>query len=143
MMITNVIRRSRQVSVLCVCALFVLVAFAHRADAQRGDVPPIVIPYATPDLVVGVNVPAKLMPSDQGPIEITVDNTLTAVRSTPVGDIMGGSAVKDQQSGCRGDGLVRLHLLIHSNPLGARSATIRVRPPSRPFLLRSRSLIHG
>ena len=92
MMITNVIGRSRQVSVLCVCALFVLVAFAHRADAQRGDVPPIVIPYATPDLVVGVKVPAKLMPSDQGPIEITVDNTLTAVRSTPFGDIMGGSA---------------------------------------------------
>ena len=92
MLITNVIGRSRQISVLCSCILFVLVAFAHRADAQRGDVPPIVIPYATPDLVVGVKVPAKIQPSDQGPIEITVDNTLTAVRSTPFGDIMGGSA---------------------------------------------------
>lgn len=93
MVITNVIGRSRQVSVLCLCVLFVLVAFAHRADAQRGgDVPPIVIPHATPDLVVGVKVPAKIMPSDQGPIEITVDNTLTAVQSTPFGNIMGGSA---------------------------------------------------
>jgi hypothetical protein len=90
---TNIRERSSQLLVLgLVAGLLVLVAFAQRADAQRVPPRPIRIPFAPPDLVVVVNVPAQIQQSGQALVEIRVDNTLTPVSPTP-SRIMGGSAV--------------------------------------------------
>ena len=79
-------------SALC---FFAVAAVALPLSAQAQQFPPatIEIPFAQPDLEVAVSSPASIGADSFAWVDVTVSNTLTPVRRTRFGSVMGGSAV--------------------------------------------------
>jgi len=93
MQIKKVHNRSGRRSALFFFAAAAAAALPLSAEAQRGPAPSIEIPFAPPDLEVAVSSPAYIGADSLAWVDVTVSNTLTAVRTTRFGSIMGGSAV--------------------------------------------------
>lgn len=80
-------------SALFFFAVAAAVAAPLSAEAQRLPARSLEIPFAPPDLEVAVSSPATIGADSLAWVDVTVSNTLTAVRNTRFGSIMGGSAV--------------------------------------------------